>query len=107
LARSLTIGAGSVTVFGVRRIVVVVIASIAFALAAGTAAAIPRPYQNCRQFNAKYPHGVGRVNAMDAPKGMMAAPVTIFKRSTALYVRAMSYNKRLDEDKDGIACEKH
>jgi hypothetical protein len=90
-----------------RRIVVLVIASIAFALAAGTAAAIPRPYQNCGQFNAKYPHGVGRVNATDLTKGLMAAPVVTFERSAALYVRAMSYNKRLDEDRDGIACEKH
>jgi hypothetical protein len=32
--------------------------------------------------------------------------VTTFKRSTLLYNKAMSYNKRLDGDKDGIACEK-
>ena len=33
-------------------------------------------------------------------------PVTNFKRSTRLYRIAMSYNKGLDRDKDGIACEK-
>jgi Excalibur calcium-binding domain len=33
-------------------------------------------------------------------------PVTNFYRSTILYRRAMSYNKGLDRDKDGIACEK-
>ena len=33
-------------------------------------------------------------------------PVTTFKRSTLLYNRAMSYNRGLDRDKDGIACEK-
>jgi Excalibur calcium-binding domain len=32
--------------------------------------------------------------------------VTNFYRSTILYRRAMSYNKGLDRDKDGIACEK-
>jgi Excalibur calcium-binding domain len=32
--------------------------------------------------------------------------VTNFKRSTLLYNRAMSYNRGLDRDKDGIACEK-
>jgi hypothetical protein len=29
-----------------------------------------------------------------------------FKRSTKLYKLAMSYNRGLDRDKDGIACEK-
>jgi hypothetical protein len=33
-------------------------------------------------------------------------PVTNFKRSTKLYKLAMSYNRGLDRDKDGIACEK-
>ena len=33
-------------------------------------------------------------------------PVTNFRRSTRLYHRAMSYNRGLDRDKDGIACEK-
>ena len=32
--------------------------------------------------------------------------MTTFFRSTKLYLRAMSFNKRLDGDKDGIACEK-
>jgi hypothetical protein len=35
-----------------------------------------------------------------------ACPVTSFKRSTRLYRIAMSYNRGLDRDKDGIACEK-
>jgi hypothetical protein len=33
-------------------------------------------------------------------------PVTTFRRSTRLYNIAMHYNKGLDGDKDGIACEK-
>jgi hypothetical protein len=53
--------------------------------------------------NAKYPHGVGKVGAHDKTSGV---PVTTFKRSTRLYRIAMSYNRGLDRDKDGIACEK-
>jgi hypothetical protein len=34
-------------------------------------------------------------------------PVRNFKHSTRLYRTAMRYNRGLDRDKDGIACEKH
>ncbi len=54
--------------------------------------------------NKRYPHGVGRANAHDKTRG---TPVTNFKRSTGLYNLAMRYNRGLDRDKDGIACEKH
>lgn len=81
--------------------------SAAAAVAASTAAAAldatPALYKNCTALNAKYPHGLGRANAKDKTSGK---PVTTFKRSTALYNKAMSHNKRLDGDKDGIACEK-
>jgi hypothetical protein len=53
--------------------------------------------------NKRYPHGVGKVGARDKTSG---TPVTNFKRSGRLYRLAMSYNKGLDRDKDGIACEK-
>jgi hypothetical protein len=66
-------------------------------------AAIPAVYKNCTALNKKYPHGLGRANAKDKTSGK---PVTNFKRSTALYNKAMSFNKRLDGDKDGVACEK-
>lgn len=33
-------------------------------------------------------------------------PVTNFYRSTKLYNLAMSYNRGLDRDRDGVACEK-
>jgi hypothetical protein len=59
--------------------------------------------EKCGQVNAKYPHGVGKVGAHDKTSGV---PVTTFKRSTRLYRIAMSYNRGLDRDKDGIACEK-
>jgi Excalibur calcium-binding domain len=33
-------------------------------------------------------------------------PVRTFRRSNLLYRTAMRYNRGLDRDKDGIACEK-
>jgi hypothetical protein len=66
--------------------------------------AIPAVYKNCTALNKKYPHGVGKAGARDRTKS--GAPVTTFKRSTKIYNTAMSHNKRLDGDKDGVACEK-
>lgn len=68
-----------------------------------SADAMPALYKNCTNLNKKYPHGLGRARARDKTTG---TPVTTFKRSTRLYNVAMSHNKRLDRDKDGIACEK-
>jgi hypothetical protein len=65
-------------------------------------ATIPPPWKKCALVNAKYPHGVGKVGARDHTTG---SPVNNFKRSNALYAKAMSFNKSLDRDKDGIACE--
>ena len=65
---------------------------------------MPPLYKNCTNLNKKYPHGVGKLLA----KGQyLRCPVTNFTRSTRLYLLAISYNTRLDGDKDGIACEKH
>ncbi len=60
-------------------------------------------YKNCTALNKKYKHGVGKSGAKDKTSGK---PVTNFKKSTAIYNEAMSYNRGLDRDKDGIACEK-
>lgn len=66
---------------------------------------IPRPWQNCRELNAKWRHGVGRHGARD--KHSRAAPaVTGFTQNTTLYKRAIKFNAQLDSDHDGIACEK-
>jgi len=65
--------------------------------------ATPALYKNCTNLNKRYPHGLGRVGARDHSSG---TPVTNFKRSTKLYKLAMSYNRGLDRDKDGVACEK-
>ena len=60
-------------------------------------------YKNCTAFHKKYPHGVGKSGAKDKTS---SKPVTNFKKSTKIYKAAMSKNKGLDRDKDGIACEK-
>jgi hypothetical protein len=70
---------------------------------ATAAAAVPAPWKNCTQVNKKYRHGVGRVGARDKTSG---TPVTTFRRSNLLYRTAMRYNRGLDRDKDGIACER-
>ena len=78
-------------------------AAIDRATASAAGDAIPRLYKNCTNLNTRYRHGVGRRLARDKTSG---DPVTNFKRSTALYNTAMGYNRGLDRDKDGIACEK-
>jgi Excalibur calcium-binding domain len=79
---------------------------LATALAPGLGAArsaIPYKWKNCTIVNKRFPHGVGKLRAHDKTSGV---PVTNFRRSTLLYLRAMHYNRGLDRDKDGIACEK-
>jgi excalibur calcium-binding domain-containing protein len=82
-------------------------AATAIALGVGSVVAapttIPARWKNCTNVHKRYPHGVGKLHAHDRTSG---TPVTTFRRSTRLYNLAMSYNKRLDADKDGIACEK-
>ena len=86
----------------------VVAVVVLLAAHAGTAlaavAAAPPLYKNCTNLNKKYPHGLGKKGARDRTKS--GNPVTNFYRSTKLYNLAMSYNRGLDRDKDGIACEK-
>ncbi len=72
---------------------------------APAAAAVPAKYANCTNLQKSYAHGVGRANATDKVSGS-ARPVTTWKRDTKEYNRAIGYNRGLDRDKDGIACEK-
>jgi hypothetical protein len=67
-------------------------------------ASAPLFYKNCTNLNKRYLHGVGKPRTRDKTSG---EPVTNFRRSTKLYLVAMSWNKGLDRDEDGIACEKH
>ena len=86
-----------------RGVAVVLIGAVALAAASTADARIPALYRNCKALNAKYPHGIGRLHASDKTSG---TPVTTFVRSDHLYRLAMSFNRGLDRDKDGIACEK-
>jgi len=74
------------------------------AAANASQARIPERWENCTAVNRRFPHGVGKLHAHDKTTGV---PVTNFRHSTRLYNTAMSYNRGLDRDKDGIACEKH
>lgn len=79
----------------------ITVAAVAVCLIGGAsnAAATSVAYPNCTAMHAKYRHGIGKVGAHDHTSG---APVTNFYRSNRLYY----LNRRLDRDKDGIACEK-
>lgn len=76
----------------------------AFVLVSAADARAPLLYANCTHLNARYRHGLGRLGAHD--KTTSGRPVTTFKRSTRLYNVAMKYNRGLDRDRDGIACER-
>jgi hypothetical protein len=80
----------------------IIVLTVAFAVVGSADALIPPQWKNCKAVNARYPHGIGKVGAHDKTAG---EPVTNFKRSTKLYHLATGYNKGLDRDKDGIACE--
>ena len=87
-------------------LLIAVVAGLVVLAASASAAreAIPARWKNCTVVNKRFPHGVGKLRAHDKTTG---TPVTNFRRSTALYLTAMHYNRGLDRDKDGIACEKH
>ncbi|SDS84020.1 excalibur calcium-binding domain-containing protein [Actinoplanes derwentensis] len=68
---------------------------------ASPADAAPKTFKNCTALNKTYKHGVAKKGAKDKVRGS-TKPVTTFKVSTALY----NANKKMDRDKDGVACEK-
>lgn len=86
-----------------RTLAVLLLTGMALTFASVAGAKIPPLYKNCTALDKKYPHGLGRVHAHDKTSG---TPVTSFLRSDRLYRLANSYNKGLDRDHDGIACEK-
>lgn len=69
--------------------------------AAAPAQAATPTYRNCTAMHKTYKHGVGRKGAKDKVRPGNK-PVTNFKVSTPIYNK----NKKLDRDKDGVACEK-
>jgi hypothetical protein len=83
----------------------VVVAGLALAVCGlhSPASATGGIFDNCTNFNEKFPHGVGRKNAVDHTSG---TPVTSFLHSNKKYATAIKKNADLDRDKDKIACEK-
>ena len=88
---------------GIQGVIVVVVLAGALIAANAASGLVPPLYKNCTALKKRYPHGVGRLGARDKTSG---TPVTTFKRSTRVYRLALSHNRGLDRDKDGIACEK-
>jgi hypothetical protein len=82
---------------------VVLVLGVSTSLAGAASERIPPRWKNCTVVNKRFPHGVGRVGARDRTAG---EPVTNFTHNNYLYRLAMRYNRGLDRDKDGIACEK-
>jgi hypothetical protein len=80
---------------------VVVCGFVVGASSVGAQGSAQGSFANCTAMHHvyKYRHGIGRFGAHDHTTGV---PVTNFYRSTRLYLA----NRRLDRDKDGIACEK-
>jgi len=83
-------------------IVAVGLTATGLAFVSPTAEAHGGLYDNCTNYNNRYPHGVGRRHAHDHTTG---TPVTNFRHSNRLYRRAMNHNRDLDRDRDHIACE--
>lgn len=84
--------------------VVTTVGFVVASLTVGTPAADAATgiYRNCTALHTKYKHGLGKLHAVDHTSG---TPVTTFYRSTSRYNTAMSHNRGLDRDRDGIACE--
>jgi hypothetical protein len=70
------------------------------AVLVGCTPAVPK-FPNCAAMHKQYPHGVGRVGAVDHVSSGKA--VLNFYRSNVIY----NANTARDADHDGIACEAH
>jgi hypothetical protein len=81
---------------------VVIASSTAWGATSGSATppVLITKFANCTAANQYYPHGIGRVGAVDHTSG--TPPVTNFYVNTNLY----QANTALDRDRDGIACER-
>ncbi|HLT60012.1 MAG TPA: excalibur calcium-binding domain-containing protein, partial [Microlunatus sp.] len=58
--------------------------------------------KNCAALNKVYKHGVGKNKKVRDKVRGKTKPVTTFKVNGKVY----KLNKKLDRDKDGVACEK-
>ena len=92
-------GSGEVVM---RRIVVVLVTSflVSFGVPSMGGAHTTGIHDNCTKLHQRWPHGVGRRNAVDR-----GGDVTNFTHNTRAYNRADAHNGTLDADNDKIACE--
>ena len=74
-------------------------------LAPTTASAAVKTYKNCTSLNQVYKHGVKKSSGT---KDVVRSNGKIMKKSSSAKTSSALYNanKKLDRDKDGIACEK-
>lgn len=82
-----------------------VVAPVSSVAAPTAAVAAAKKYKNCTALNKAYAHGVKKSSATKdvvRSKGKSTKKTSKAKTSKALY----NANKKLDRDKDGIACEK-
>jgi hypothetical protein len=82
-------------------LVVALFAGGSVAVTSAPVEAAAKKYKNCTALNKTYKHGVAKKGAKDKVRGKSKA-VTTFKVNTKVY----NANKKLDRDKDGVACEK-
>jgi hypothetical protein len=82
-------------------VIAVILLAVVGGMQAESASASTPHFANCTALNKTYHHGVGRSGAHDHVKS--GKPVTNFKVSTTIY----NANKKMDRDRDGVACEKH
>ena len=85
-----------------RDFAVAVMAAATLTLAGPASAHTTGHHDNCTNLNKKWPHGVGRMKAVDKTTGIK---VKNFFHSNKAYWAAENHNGTLDRDNDGIACE--
>lgn len=68
---------------------------------------VSKKYANCSKLNSKYPGGVAKSAKSKNTKKVKGKKVPAkSKKSPVVNSKLYSANKKLDRDKDGIACEK-
>ena len=73
----------------------------------GTAfAADTKKFKNCSALNKEYPGGISRSGAIDMTKKKGKVVPASPKKSPVVDDAIYEANRKLDKDKDGVACEK-
>jgi hypothetical protein len=75
----------------------VVVGCLAFLPVSADASTTPKHYKNCTAVHKVYKHGIARAHYHEKGGGLKGKPHV----STKLY----NANKKMDRDKDGVACE--